>query len=156
MKWVVLCLQKFKCQPSNQQPKLVHCFKCQTHGHIAAKCDNAQRCRSCAGHHHIKDCNQNGPCGANCNEKHNAAYKCCHKYKEAKQQARAASYAEALKNKSVNKERAQKASDAQTEIMKNLEESKIDQITKIANERLRNYFQCQIDQLNANLQNIKK
>ena len=40
---VVLCLQKFKCEPSKQQPKVVQCFKCQAHGHIAANCDNMQR-----------------------------------------------------------------------------------------------------------------
>ena len=37
---VVLCLQKIKCEPSKQQPKVVQCFKCQAHGHIAANCDN--------------------------------------------------------------------------------------------------------------------
>ena len=117
----------------------------------------------------LKDCNQNEPCCANCNEKHSAAYKGCQKYKEAKQKARAASYAEALKNKPENKdkERAQKiASDAQTQIENNLEsmlsshftklENKIEQITKIANERLRIDLQSQIDQLNKNLQNTIK
>ena len=73
------------------------------------------------------------------------------KYKEAKQQARAASNAEALKNKPENKdkERAQKIrSDAQTDIEKNLKnflasdlsilKSKLEQLTKIAYEQLRN------------------
>ena len=46
---VVLCLQKFKCEPSKQQPKVVQCFKCQAHGHIAANCDNMQRCPKCGG-----------------------------------------------------------------------------------------------------------
>ena len=32
----VQCLQKFKCEPSKQQPKVVQGFKCQAHGHIAA------------------------------------------------------------------------------------------------------------------------
>ena len=147
----------------------MQCFKCQAHGHIAANCDNMQKCPKCGGNHHIKDCNQNEPCCANCNEKHSAAYKGCQKYKEAKQKARAASYAEALKNKPENKdkERAQKiASDAQTQIENNLEsmlsshftklENKIEQITKIANERLRIDLQSQIDQLNINLQNTIK
>ena len=44
------------------------------------------------------------------NERHSATYKGCQKYKEVKLKARAASYAEALKNKPENqdKERAQK------------------------------------------------
>ena len=109
-----------------------------------------QRCPKSSGHHHIKDCNQNEPCCAKCNEKHSAAYKGCQKYKEAKQKAPAVSYAEALKNKPEykDKEGEQKiASDAQTQIENNLEsmlsghltklENKIEQITKIANERLR-------------------
>ena len=67
------------------------------------------------------------------------------KYKEAKLKARAAWYAEALKNKPENKdkEKAQKiANDAQTQIKNNLEimltshfkklEGKIEQITKWA------------------------
>ena len=102
---VVLCLQKFKCEPSKQQPKVVQCFNCQAHGHIAANCDNMQRCPKCSGHHHVKDCNQNETCCANFNERHIAAYKGCQKYKEAKLKARAASYAEALKNKTENKDR---------------------------------------------------
>ena len=52
---VVLCLQKFKCEQSKQQRKVVQCFKCQAHGHIAANCDNMQRCPICGGHHHVKD-----------------------------------------------------------------------------------------------------
>ena len=149
-KGVVLCLQKLKCESPKQQPKVVQCFKFQAHGHIAANCDNMQRCPKWDGHHHVKDCNQNEPCSANCNEKHSAAYEGCQKYKEAEIKARAASYAEALKNKPENKdkERAQKiASDAQTQTENNLEnlltshftklESKIEQITKIANERFR-------------------
>ena len=99
---VVLCPQKFKCEPSKQQPKVVQCFKCQAHGHIAANCDNLQRCPNCGGHHHVKDRYQNEPCCANCNEKHSAAYKICQKYKEAKLKAPAASYAEALKTKPEN------------------------------------------------------
>ena len=123
-----------------------------------------QRCPKCGGQHHVKDCNQNEPCCANCNEKQSAAYKGCQKYKEAKLTARAASYAEALKSKPENKdkERAYKiASDAQTQIENNREsmlsshftklENKIEQITKIANERLRIDLQSQIDQLNINL-----
>ena len=47
MNGVVLCLEKFKHEPSKQQPKIVQCFKCQTTGHIEADCDNAQRCPSC-------------------------------------------------------------------------------------------------------------
>ena len=102
----------------------MQCFKCQAYGHIAANCDNMQRFPKCGGPHHVKDCNQNDPCCANCIEKHSAAYKGCQKYKEAKLKAHAASYAEALKNKPENKgkERAQKiASDAQTQIENNLE-----------------------------------
>ena len=102
----------------------MQCFKCQAHGHIEANCENTQRCPRCVGDNHIKDCNKIGPHIANCNEKHSAAYKGCPKYKEAKQQARAASYAEALKNKPENKdkERAQKiAIEAQTRIEKNLQ-----------------------------------
>ena len=100
---------------------------------------------------------------------HSAAYKSCQKYKEAKLKARAASYAEALKNKPENKdkERAQKiSSDAQTQIENNLEsmltshfsklEAKIEQITKIVNERLRIDLQSQIDQLNISIQNTIK
>ena len=41
---VVLCLQKFKCESSKQQPKVVQCFKCQAHGHIKANCDKMLRC----------------------------------------------------------------------------------------------------------------
>ena len=103
MNGVVLCLQKFNCEPSKQQPKILQRFKCQAYNHIAANCDNAQRCTRCGGHHHIKDCNQNEICSANCNEKHSAAYKSCPKYKEVKQPARAASYAEALEIKSKTK-----------------------------------------------------
>ena len=133
----------------------MQCFNCQAHGHVAANCDNMQRC---CGHHHVKDCNQNEPCCANCNGEHSAAYKGCQKYKEAKLKARAASYAEALKYKPENKdkERAQKiANDAQTQIKNNLESkltshftklgSKIEQITNIANERLRIDLHSQID-----------
>ena len=147
----------------------MQCFKCQAHGHIAANCDNMQRCPKCGEHHHVKDCNQYGSCCANCNGRHSVAYKGCQKYKEAKLKARAESYAEALKHKPEykNKERAQKmASDAQTQIENNLEsmlwnhfsklENKIEQITKIANERLRIDLQSQIDQLNINLQNTIK
>ena len=47
---VVVCLQK----PSIQQPKIVQCFQCQTHGHIAADCDKVQRCPRCGGNHHFK------------------------------------------------------------------------------------------------------
>ena len=128
-----------------------------------------QRCPKCGGHHHVKDCNQNEPCCENCNEKHSAAYRVCQKYKEAKLKARAASNAEALKNKpeSKDKERAQKiSSDAQKQIENNLEsmlsshftklENKIEQLSKIANERLRINLQSQIDQLNINLQNTIK
>ena len=147
----------------------MQCFKCQAHGHIAANCNNKQRCPKCGGHHHVKDCNQNEPCCANCNGKLSAAYKGYRKYKEATLKARAASYAEALKNQPENKdkERAQKiANDAQTQIENNLEnlltshftklESKIEQITKIANERLIIDLQRQINQLNINLQNTIK
>ena len=58
------------------------------------------------------------------------------KYKEAKPKARAASYAEALKNKPENKdkERAQKiASDAQTQIENNLESMLSSHFTKLEN-----------------------
>ena len=147
----------------------MQCFKCQAHGHIAANCDNMQRCPKCGGHHHVKDCNQNESCCANCNERHSVAYKGCQKYKEANLKARAASHAEALKNKpeNKNKERAQQiASDAQTQIDNNLQSmlwshftklgNKIEQITKIANERLIIDLQSQIDQLNINLQNTIK
>ena len=142
-------------------------LKCQAHGHIAANCNNMQRCRKCGGHQHVKDCNQNEPGCANCNEKHSAAYKGCQKYKEAKLKARSASYAETLKNKPENKdkERAQKiASDAQlkhksrTNLKSMLTshftklESKIEQITKISNKRLKINIQSQIDQLSINLQ----
>ena len=41
---VVLCLQQFKCEPSKQQTKEVQCFN-----HIAANCDNLQRCPKCGG-----------------------------------------------------------------------------------------------------------
>ena len=84
-------------------------FECQAHGHIATNRGNGKRCPRCGGHHHIKDRNQNEPCFAKCNEKNGAAYKGCPKYKESKQQTRAASYAEALKTKTENqdKERAQ-------------------------------------------------
>ena len=49
-----------------------------------------------------QDCDQNEPCCANCNEKHSTAYKSC---QNAKQQARAVSYSEALKNKSENNDK---------------------------------------------------
>ena len=128
-----------------------------------------QRCPKCSGHHHVKDCNQNETCCANFNERHIAAYKGCQKYKEAKLKARAASYAEALKNKTENKDKeiAKKiANDAQLQIENNLEsmlsshftklENKIEQKTTIADERLRILLQSQIDQLNMNLQNTIK
>ena len=127
-----------------------------------------QRCPKCGGHQHVKDCNQNESCCANCNEKHSAAYKGCQKYKEAKLKARAASYAEALKkNQRTGKKRAQKiASGAQIQIENNLEsmlsshffelENKIEQITKIAKKQLRIDLQSQIDQLNINLKNTIK
>ena len=147
----------------------MQCFKCQAHDHIAANCDNMQRFPKCGGHHHVKDCNQNEPCCANCREKHSAVHKGCQKYKGAKLKARAASYAEALKNKPENKDKegAQKiASDAQTQLENNLVsmlsshfnklENKIKQITKIANERLRIDFRSQTDQLNKNIQNTIK
>ena len=129
-----MCLQKFKSEPSKQQPKVVQCFKCQAHGHIAENCDNMQRCPKCGEHHHIKDCNQKEPCCANFNERHSAAYKGCQKYEEAKLKTRAASYAEALKNKPRNqdKERAQKiASDARTQIENNLESMLSNHFTKL-------------------------
>ena len=75
-------------------------FKCQEHGHNAANCDNTERCSKCGGRHHIKHCNQTEPCCANCTEKQNAAYKGCQKFKKAKQQARAASYAETFEKTS--------------------------------------------------------
>ena len=112
----------------------MQCFKRQAPGHIAANCEDMQRRPKCGGHHHVKDCNQNEPCCTNCNEKHSAAYKGCQKYKEAKLKARAASYAEALKNKPEKKdrERAQKiASDAQTQIKNNLESMLSSHFTKI-------------------------
>ena len=97
------------------------------------------------------------------------AYEICQKYKEVKLKARAASYAEALKNKPENKDkkRAQKiANDAQTKIANTIEsmltnhftklENKIEQITKIANEQFRIDLQSQIDQLNINIQNTIK
>ena len=136
----------------------MQCFKCQAHGHIAANCENVQRCPKCF--------NQNVFCSANRNEKHSAEYKGCKKNKEVKQQACAASYAEALKNKpeSTDKERAQKiTSDARKQIEKKIRkitsnfskyESKIEQITKSSNEQLRVDLQSQIDQLSANLQSL--
>ena len=95
-----------------------------------------QRCPKCGEHHHVKDCNQYESCCANCNERHSVAYKGCQKYKEAKLKARAASYAEALKNKpeNKNKERAQKiASDAQTQIENNLQSMLWSHFTKLGN-----------------------
>ena len=166
---VVMCRQKFKCEPSKQQPKVMQCFKCQAHCQIAANCDNMQRCPKCMNITTSKNCNQNEPCCANSNERHSAAYKGCQMYKEAKLKALAVSYAEALINKQESKdiERAQRiASDVRTHFENNLEsmlsshftklENKSEQITKFANERLIIDLQSQIDQLNINLQNTKK
>ena len=54
-KVVELCPQKIKYLQSKQQLIIVHCFKCQAHGHIAANSGKAHRCPQCGGCHHIKD-----------------------------------------------------------------------------------------------------
>ena len=85
-KGVFIGLQRHRCEkPHNSdQVKVQQCYNCQGFGHIAANCENNQKCPRCGENHNLKNCEkpkEESKC-PNCNEGHPASYKGCATRKE--------------------------------------------------------------------------
>jgi hypothetical protein len=87
---VKLDYRKFKIEEFKQPlVRLIQCYKCQKHGHIAKNCKEQKTiCSKCGSDNHQKDENNKLICTAtnkfciNCQNEHSAAYPQCPKKKE--------------------------------------------------------------------------
>ena len=65
-------------------PPPIRCYNCNKFGHTSTYCTTKVRCPKCGGNHPYQQCKSTDKKCPNCGESHNAAYKGCIQYKEAK------------------------------------------------------------------------
>ena len=68
---------------ANRAPPM-QCFKCKEFGHIAADCNNNERCEKCSRDKHQGECESEITC-INCKQSHNAYNRRCSVYQNAKE-----------------------------------------------------------------------
>lgn len=139
---VILDYRKFKIEEYKQPLiKLIQCFKCQKHGHIAKNCKETKTiCSKCGSDNHEKDENNKLKCTAttkfciNCQNNHSAAYPFCPKKQEIIQRLTTKKLKETTKTQQHNPQASDIINQPQIQsyanvLMKNVS-AKVDQATQ--------------------------